>query len=256
MSSTTTASGLISLRRAFIGNAVGSYFVRRESSSGTARLAKNATTHLAAQTFIRRALDFAVVDAPDAFLGLLAGGRDHFSACVRLDFIPALCRTIKKPTSRTCLRIPRADISDSHTLIAELLFHGLDVSAFLVIWAASALALWRRLRDQWCTGRCNRSPWIFCRLILLFAISVTGLALTVSQHWLAGRVLQLPRDPARYHGDRRPAVSALWKVLPHLSAAGSTGREALSGAPASAGEGAVCEAMRQAVRIAACISRI
>jgi NNP family nitrate/nitrite transporter-like MFS transporter len=70
------------------------------------------------------------------------------------------------------------------TVLAWLLFHGLDVAAVLVL-GGIALALWRRMRD-----RGARAVQDFGRdffpLILLFAISVTGLALTVSTLWLRG----------------------------------------------------------------------
>jgi MFS transporter, NNP family, nitrate/nitrite transporter len=65
-----------------------------------------------------------------------------------------------------------------------LLFHGLDIAAFLVI-AGVFLALWRRLRDKGAQSLQNFAMDFF-PLILLFAISVTGLALTVSQEWLRG----------------------------------------------------------------------
>jgi len=70
------------------------------------------------------------------------------------------------------------------TVLAWLLFHGLDVAAVLVL-GGIALALWRRMRD-----RGARAVQDFGRdffpLILLFAISVTGLALTASTLWLRG----------------------------------------------------------------------
>ena len=70
------------------------------------------------------------------------------------------------------------------TITAELLFHGLDIAAVLVL-GGVALALWRRLRDN---GPGSTQTFImdFFPLILLFAISVTGLALTASQWWLEG----------------------------------------------------------------------
>jgi hypothetical protein len=70
------------------------------------------------------------------------------------------------------------------TVTAELLFHGLDISAVLVL-GGIALALWRRLRDK---GPMATQSFImdFFPLILLFAISMTGLALTASQWWLEG----------------------------------------------------------------------
>jgi hypothetical protein len=71
-----------------------------------------------------------------------------------------------------------------HTLVASLLFHGLDIAAILVI-AGVVLALSRRLRDKGAQSLQNFAMDFF-PLILLFAISVTGLALTVSQEWLRG----------------------------------------------------------------------
>ena len=65
-----------------------------------------------------------------------------------------------------------------------MLFHLLDVSAILVI-AGVFLSLWRRLRD---TGAQTLQSFAmdFFPVILLFAISITGIALTISQEWLRG----------------------------------------------------------------------
>jgi len=71
-----------------------------------------------------------------------------------------------------------------HTLFAELLFHGLDISAILVL-GGVGLSLWRRFRDRGAQA-VQSFALDFLPIILLFAISVTGLALTVSQHWLRG----------------------------------------------------------------------
>ena len=71
-----------------------------------------------------------------------------------------------------------------HTLTAFMIFHGLDVAACLVL-AGIALSLWRRMRDQGAIA-VQSLTMDFFPLILLFAISVTGLALTVSQEWLRG----------------------------------------------------------------------
>jgi nitrate/nitrite transporter NarK len=71
-----------------------------------------------------------------------------------------------------------------HTVTAWLLFHGLDISALLVL-AGIALSLWRRMTDQGARA-VQQFGMDFLPVILLFAISVTGLALTVSQEWLRG----------------------------------------------------------------------
>jgi hypothetical protein len=70
------------------------------------------------------------------------------------------------------------------TPLSWLLFHGLDISAFLVL-GGIGLSLWRRMRDK--GARMLQSFGMdFLPVILLFAISITGLALTVSQEWLRG----------------------------------------------------------------------
>ena len=71
-----------------------------------------------------------------------------------------------------------------HTFLSELLFHGLDVAAFLVL-AGIGLALWRRMRDRGAQA-VQSFAMDFFPLIVLFAISITGLALTASQAWLRG----------------------------------------------------------------------
>jgi NNP family nitrate/nitrite transporter-like MFS transporter len=71
-----------------------------------------------------------------------------------------------------------------HTVVASLLFHGLDIAAVLVI-AGVALSLWRRLRDKG-AQTLQSFAMDFFPVILLFAISITGIALTVSQEWLRG----------------------------------------------------------------------
>ena len=71
-----------------------------------------------------------------------------------------------------------------HTAAAWLLFHGLDISALLVL-AGIALSLWRRMTDAG-ARTVQQFGMDFLPIILLFAISITGLALTVSQEWLRG----------------------------------------------------------------------
>ena len=70
------------------------------------------------------------------------------------------------------------------TLFAAALFHGLDIAAFLVL-AGIGLSLWRRMRDQGAQA-VQSFAMDFFPLVILFAISITGLALTVSQEWLRG----------------------------------------------------------------------
>jgi NNP family nitrate/nitrite transporter-like MFS transporter len=70
------------------------------------------------------------------------------------------------------------------TIVAEVIFHGLDISAVLVL-GGVALVLWRRLRDKGAQAT-QSFAFDFFPHILLVANSVTGLALTASQWWLEG----------------------------------------------------------------------
>ena len=71
-----------------------------------------------------------------------------------------------------------------HSFFAFAIFHGLVWSSFLVI-AGVMLAMRRRMRDQ---GAAAVQLFVedFMPLILLFAISVTGLLLTASYTWMKG----------------------------------------------------------------------
>jgi MFS transporter, NNP family, nitrate/nitrite transporter len=71
------------------------------------------------------------------------------------------------------------------TVFSWLLFHGLDVAAVLVL-AGIGLSLVRRMRDRGALA-VQSFGMDFFPLILLFAISVTGLALTASTLWLRGQ---------------------------------------------------------------------
>ena len=70
------------------------------------------------------------------------------------------------------------------TVISWLLFHGLDIAAILVL-GGITLAVWRRLRDRGALALQDFAS-DFLPLILLFAISITGLALTASTMWFGG----------------------------------------------------------------------
>jgi MFS transporter, NNP family, nitrate/nitrite transporter len=70
------------------------------------------------------------------------------------------------------------------TVLSWLVFHGLDVAAVLVL-TGIALSLWRRMRDRGALA-VQTFSMDFLPLVMLFAISVTGLALTVSVTWLRG----------------------------------------------------------------------
>lgn len=71
-----------------------------------------------------------------------------------------------------------------HSVEAFIVFHGLVWAAFLVI-AGVMLAMWRRMREQGAAA-VQQFGEDFLPLIMLFAISVTGLMLTASYTWMRG----------------------------------------------------------------------
>jgi hypothetical protein len=71
-----------------------------------------------------------------------------------------------------------------HSFEAFVVFHGLVWAALLVI-AGVMLAMWRRMRDGGAAA-VQQFGEDFLPLILLFAISVTGLMLTASYTWMRG----------------------------------------------------------------------
>lgn len=73
---------------------------------------------------------------------------------------------------------------DSRSLVGWLLFHALNISAVLVL-AGVFLFLGRRVRDVGALALERAND--FLALAGLFAVSVTGLALTASSLWMEGR---------------------------------------------------------------------
>ncbi|MBA3468173.1 MAG: MFS transporter [Herpetosiphonaceae bacterium] len=71
-----------------------------------------------------------------------------------------------------------------HSVIAFFLFHGLVWSSFAVI-VGVMLAMWRRMREH---GAAALQQFVedILPLVLLFAISVTGVMLTASYTWMRG----------------------------------------------------------------------
>lgn len=72
------------------------------------------------------------------------------------------------------------------SVVGWLLFHGLDVAAVLVL-GGIALSLWRRMHDPGARAVQDFGR-DFLPLFLLFSVSVTGLALTVSTLFLRGNL--------------------------------------------------------------------
>ena len=112
-----------------------------------------------------------------------------------------------------------------HTLFAWMLFHGLDIAAVMVL-AGIALSLWRRMRDSGAQSL-QTFAMDFLPLILLFAISVTGLALTASTLWMRGGFYPFLSILHAITVIAALLYLALRQVLPHLSKASAIGRETL-----------------------------
>ncbi|MGZ3428466.1 MAG: MFS transporter, partial [Polyangia bacterium] len=68
--------------------------------------------------------------------------------------------------------------------LAPLVFNVLDIAAVMVLLGV-VLALWRRARNRGALA-VQQFASDFMPLILLFAVSVTGLLLTASAHWMRG----------------------------------------------------------------------
>ena len=149
---------------------------------GTARLVKNAATHLAAQTFIRRRSTLRWWMHQMLFWGCLLAAAITFP----LVFGWISFQTLPNDQETYVILVYGFPVQSFrlHTLLAELIFHGLDISAILVL-GGIGLSLWRRFRDRGAQA-VQSFALDFLPIILLFAISVTGLALTVSQNWLRG----------------------------------------------------------------------
>ena len=157
-------------------------FRRQGVARGLARVVALATLHLAAQRFIARRSRLRWWMHQCLFWGCLLAVAITFP----LVFGWIHFRTLPEDqlTYVTYIFGFPAGSFRLHTLTAFLLFHGLDISAILVL-AGIALSLWRRMLDRGARAL-QQFGMDFLPIILLFAISVTGLALTVSQEWLRG----------------------------------------------------------------------
>ena len=157
-------------------------FWRRGPVRSMAQIFANAGTHIVAQTFIRKRSLLRWMMHQFIFWGCVLA--------VLITF-PLVFGWINftTPLNDQSIYIVQLFGFDAgrlpiHSLAAKLMFHGLDIAAVLVI-AGIALSLWRRLRDEGAQA-VQTVMMDFFPIILLFAISVTGLALTVSQIWLGG----------------------------------------------------------------------
>ncbi len=156
-------------------------------------------------------------------VGLSSGDRNHLPAGLWLDSFRDGARRFE--WYRTYVFGFPTFSFPVHSLAGFLIFHGLVWSSFLVI-AGVMLAMRRRMRDHGAAAA-QQFAEDFLPLILLFAISVTGLMLTASYTWMRGYGYDFLAIAARHDGDFHLALAAVRQVLPHLSAACSTGSELL-----------------------------
>jgi NNP family nitrate/nitrite transporter-like MFS transporter len=162
-------------------------FRRRGILRSSARLVPIAGTHLLGQTFIARRSSLRWAMHQLLFWGCL------LAVAITFPLVFGWINFTSAPDDQMVYIAHLFGFSafrfHLHTLTSTLLFHGLDISAFLVL-GGIALSLWRRMRDEGARA-VQTLTMDFFPLILLFAISVTGLALTVSQAWLQGNFYSL-----------------------------------------------------------------
>ena len=91
--------------------------------------------------------------------------------------------TIRRSTTPSCFGIPRGSFP-LDSIVAPLAFNILDICAVMVL-IGVFVAMWRRGRDRGAMAVQQFSNDLL-PLILLFAISITGLFLTVSTHLMRG----------------------------------------------------------------------
>lgn len=157
-------------------------FKERGAFRSLGRIATLAGTHLLSQTFIAKRSGLRWAMHQLIFWGCL------LAAAITFPLVFGWIHFTSAPNDQmvyvTYLFGYPAGHFHLHTLTALLLFHGLDIAAFLVL-GGIALSLWRRMRDEGARA-VQTLAMDFWPLILLFAICITGLALTVSQEWLEG----------------------------------------------------------------------
>ncbi len=159
---------------------------RKHGFSGAATVARYSATHLAAQTFIGKrsrlrwwmhmllswgCLLAAAITFPLVF-GWIHFGSDPNDQMTYVTYLFGF------PVGSFPIR----------TFVSWMLFHGLDIAAVMVL-SGIGLSLWRRMRDA--QARTLQTFGMdFLPILMLFAISVTGLALTVSAAFLRGQAYQ------------------------------------------------------------------
>jgi nitrate reductase gamma subunit len=156
--------------------------LRRHGITGAALTLKSTVTHIAFQTFIAKRSRARWWMHQLIFWGCL------LAVAITFPLVFGWVHFRSSPTDQMLywtylFGFPVASFK-IRTYLSWIVFHGLDIAAVMVL-AGVFLAMWRRLRDQGAQA-VQSFAMDFFPLILLAAISLTGLALTASTMWLRG----------------------------------------------------------------------
>jgi hypothetical protein len=155
---------------------------RAKTGHNLAALPRLVTTQLLAQGFIRRRSHARWAAHQLVFWGCLLAAAVTFPLTLGLLHF----ESVGQQASRYQIylaQLPTVQF-DANSVVGWLIFHALDIAAVLVL-AGVFVFLRRRLRDPGALAVERGSD--FLALAGLFAVSVTGLFLTVSSTWLDGR---------------------------------------------------------------------
>jgi MFS transporter, NNP family, nitrate/nitrite transporter len=156
--------------------------LRRHGIKGAMQVTRVGATHLAGQRFIYRRSPRRWWMHQLLFWGCLLAAAITFPLV--FGWIHFESRPDDQMTYVTYLFGFATSSFRIRTAASWLLFHGLDVAAFLVL-AGIGLSLSRRMFDRGAQAVQSFATDLL-PLVMLFAISVTGLALTASATWLGG----------------------------------------------------------------------
>ena len=187
---------------------------RPHPSGNLAALPGLVATHLLGQGFIRRRSRSRWIAHQLVFWGCVLAALVTFPLTLGLLHF----QSVGQEADRYQVYISRIGTLqfDAESVVGWVFYHALDIAAVLVL-AGVFVFLRRRLRDPGALA--TERGGDFLALAGLFAVSVTGLFLTVSSLWLDGPVLRRPQHAARPHRDPRPDVHPVRQAVPHLPAA-------------------------------------
>jgi hypothetical protein len=155
---------------------------RQDKIRNAAALPSLVATHLLAQGFIRRRSKARWLGHQLVFWGCILAALVTFPLTLGLLHF----ESVGQDAARYRVFVSRVGTLrfDAGSVIGWLIFHALDIAAVLVL-AGVFIFLRRRLRDPGALA--TERSGDFLALAGLFAVSITGLFLTVSSAWLEGR---------------------------------------------------------------------